>query len=89
LEAEESIKKDKMPSFMKNVLMLMIAQVAVKLLGFIYRIIIMKADGFGDVGNGYYNAGYQIYSLLLTISSIGIPSAIAKLVSERIAVRRQ
>ena len=44
---------------------------------------------FGDVGNGYYNAGYQIYSLLLTIASIGIPSAIAKLVAEKVAVRRQ
>lgn len=31
-------------------------------------------------------AGYQIYALLLTISSIGVPSAIAKLVSERVAV---
>lgn len=82
------MEKEKAPSFMKNVLMLMAAQVSVKILGFIYRVVIMKADGFGDVGNGYYNTGYQIYSLLLTIASIGIPSAIAKLVAEKTAVRR-
>ena len=71
---------------MKNVLMLIIAQVAIKILGFIYRIIITNAPGFGNIGNGYYNAGYQIYSLLLTISSVGIPAVISKLVAERIAL---
>lgn len=31
--------------------------------------------------NGYYNAGFQIYTLLLALSSVGIPSAISKLVA--------
>jgi len=86
LESESSLKKEKNTSFMKNVLMLIIAQVIIKIFGFIYRIIIMGAHGFGDIGNGYYNAGYQIYSLLLTISSVGIPTVISKLVAERIAL---
>ena len=46
----------------------------------------MNVPGFGDLGNGYYSAGYQIYAVLLTISSQGIPSAISRLVSEKIAV---
>ena len=37
-------------------------------------------------GNGIVAAGYQIYAMLLTISSIGVPNAISKLVSERVAV---
>jgi stage V sporulation protein B len=86
VEIHEKMKKERNTSFMKNVLMLMIAQVVIKLLGFVYRIIIINVEGFGDIGTGYYNAGYQIYSLLLTVSSVGIPTVIAKLVAERIAV---
>ena len=71
---------------MKNVIAIIFAQIAVKLLGFVYRMVITNIDGFGDMGNGYYNFGFQIYTLLLAISSIGIPNAISKLVSERCAL---
>ena len=37
-------------------------------------------------GNAIYSSGFYIYSLLLTLSSVGVPNAISKLVSERIAV---
>ena len=83
---EEIKKRKKQTSFMKNVLMLMVAQVAIKVLGFLYRLVIINIDGFGDTGNGYYATGYQIYSLLLTLSSVGIPTVISKLVSERVAI---
>ena len=82
--SEEKIKKENKTSFMKNVAMLMLAQILIKVLGFIYRLVIVNVEGFGDVGNGYYDAGYTVYSLLLTISSVGIPSVISKLVSERV-----
>lgn len=83
---KEVKKSKKKSSFMKNVLMLMIAQVAIKVLGFLYRLVIINIEGFGDTGNGYYSTGYQIYSLLLTLSSVGIPTVISKLVSERVAI---
>ncbi len=79
-------KSKKTPSFVMNVLTIIFAQLAVKILGFAYRMVITNIDGFGDMGNGYYNFGYQIYTLLLSISSIGIPSAISKLVSEKCAL---
>lgn len=82
---EEKLKKTA-NSFMKNVVILIFAEVLVKLLGLIYKLVITNVEGFGDVGVGYYSAGYQIYSLLLTLSSIGIPSVISKLVSERLAI---
>ena len=83
---EGTKKQKRQVSFMKNVLMLMVAQVAIKILGFVYRLVIINIDGFGDTGNGYYSTGYQIYSLLLTLSSVGIPTVISKLVSERVAI---
>ena len=73
-------------SFMKNVVILICSQLLIKILGFIYKLVITNIEGFGDTGLGYYSAGYQIYALLLTLSSIGIPSVISKLVSERIAI---
>lgn len=83
MKAEDKVRKEKGTSFMKNVAMLMIAQILIKVLGFVYRLVIINVEGFGDVGNGYYDAGYTVYSLLLTLSSVGIPTVIAKLVSER------
>ena len=80
------VKEKKAPSFLMNVITIIFAQVAVKLLGFAYRLVITNIEGFGDMGNGYYNFGFQVYTLLLSISSIGIPNAISKLISERCAL---
>lgn len=78
-------EKRKKNTFAKNVLMLMFSQVLIKLLGLIYRLAITNVKGFGDVGNGYYSAGYQVYAVLLIISSQGIPGAVSKLVSNKVA----
>lgn len=80
---KKEIKKE---SFMQGVLTLMISQVAIKLLGLVYTLYLTNREGFGDRGNAIYSSGYQIYALLLTVSSIGVPNAISKLVSERYAV---
>ncbi|MBQ6860504.1 MAG: polysaccharide biosynthesis protein [Clostridia bacterium] len=85
---EEVKQKNKKQSFMSGVLTILIAQIIIKVLGLIYRLVITNIPYFGDEGNGLYSSGYQIYMLLLAIASIGVPSAIAKLVSERIAVGR-
>lgn len=73
-------------SFMKNVLILICSQIVIKILGLIYKLVIINIEGFGNTGNGYYSTGYNLYALLLTLSSIGIPSVISKLVSERLAI---
>jgi len=82
----KELPAQKKPSFMNNVLIVLVAQLAVKFLGMIYRLVITNIPGFGDAGNGFYSAGYQVYIFLLALSSQGIPSSIAKLVSERAAV---
>lgn len=80
------MNRSKSKSFVSNVIIILTAQIAVKLLGLIYRMVITNINGFGDVGNGYYSAGFQVYTLLLALSSVGIPSAVSKLISEKIAV---
>lgn len=71
---------------MGNVAIILMAQIMVKVLGLVYRMVITNIDGFGNTGNGFYNAGFQVYTVLLAISSVGIPNAIAKMVSERVAL---
>ncbi|MBE6757385.1 MAG: polysaccharide biosynthesis protein [Ruminococcaceae bacterium] len=81
----DRLEREKNTSLAKNVMMLMGAQFITKVMGLIYRIVIINIDGFGNEGNGYYSIGYTIYSVLLTLSSIGVPNVIAKLISERLA----
>ena len=49
----------------------------------LYRIPL--ANKIGDDGNGYYNAAYSIYSILLIMSSYSLPVAVSKMVSARLA----
>lgn len=80
--------KNKKEGFMQGVLALMCSQVIIKILGLIYSMYLTNREGFGDNGNAIYMSGYQVYALLLTLSSIGVPNAISKLVSEKLALRR-
>ena len=82
-EEKHKIKKE---SFMQGVITIMFSQILIKVLGLIYTLYLTNREGFGDAGNAIYVSGYQIYALLLTISSIGVPNAISKMVAERLAV---
>ncbi len=79
------MEKTKKQTFMGGIVTIMMAQVFVKLLGFLYRYGIVNIPGFGDEGSGIYGIGFNIYMLLLSIATIGVPGAIAKLVSDRVA----
>ena len=76
-EEKTKVKKE---SFMQGVMTIMFSQILIKVLGLIYTLYLTNRDGFGDAGNSIYISGYQIYALLLTISSICVPNAISKLV---------
>lgn len=77
--------KEKKESFIKGVITLIIAQGLIKIMGLVYKLYITNKEGFGDKGNAIYNSGFVIYALLLTVSSVGVPNAVAKLVSEKIS----
>ncbi len=78
-----TVKKE---TFMQGVITLIFSQFLIKVLGLLYTLYLTNREGFGDKGNGIVAAGYQIYAMLLTVSSIGVPNAISKLVSERVAI---
>ena len=59
------------------------AGIIVRLIGMLYRIPL--ANYIGDEGNGYYSAAYNIYSILLILSSYSLPVAVSKMVSARLA----
>lgn len=78
--------KVKKEGFIQGIIAIMFSQVIIKLLGLMYKLYLTNKEGFGDEGNAIYSSGFQIYALLLTFSSIGVPNAISKLVSERVAI---
>ena len=87
-----NIKKDNKKitkqSFMQGVMALMFSQAIIKVLGLVYKWYLTNREGFGDSGNAIYSAGFSIYALLLTLSSTGVPNAVAKLVS-RVCCKRK
>ena len=81
----KKLKKNK-DSFWKSIIYLILSQVFIKIVGLLYKLFLTNKEGFGDTGNAIYSGGFQIYALLLTFSSTGVPNAISKLVAERLAV---
>lgn len=79
--------KAKINDFSSGIISLIISQILIKVFGVVYSIYITNKTGFGDEGNAIYMSGYQIYALLLTVSSIGVPNAISKLISEKISLK--
>ena len=59
------------------------AGLSARLLGFLYRIPMQNI--LGDDGTGVYSQAYNLYMLFFVISSAGMPAAISKMVSERVA----
>lgn len=76
----------KKESFKKGIISLLFSQILIKTMGLAYKLYLTNRENFGDKGNAIYSSGFQIYALLLCVSSIGVPNAIAKLVSERLAI---
>ena len=84
--ASKKVSGRKKETFMQGVVTLIFSQLLIKVLGLVYNLYLTNREGFGDQGNGIVSASYQIYAVLLTISSTGVPNAISKLVSERVAI---
>ena len=56
-----------------------------RIIGLLYRSPLTAV--IGDLGMGYYQAAYAIYTIVLLISSYSIPSAISKVIAQKLAVR--
>lgn len=58
----------------------------VRLIGFFYRIPLVRM--LGTEGMGYYSSAFEIYSYMLVISSYALPSALSKIISKKLALKR-
>lgn len=70
-------------SFIKGAAILSLSGILVKLLGAALRIPLVNK--LGD-GMAYYNVAYSIYGVFLVLATAGIPVAVSRMVSERIAM---
>ncbi|MBR5753299.1 MAG: polysaccharide biosynthesis protein [Clostridia bacterium] len=78
-------KKDRTQgqSLLGGAMLLMITTIIVHVIGIIYKIPITAI--LGPVGRGYFTNAYEIYTPLYAISMAGLPVALSKMVSERMA----
>jgi stage V sporulation protein B len=70
-------------NFVKGAAVLGIAGLIVKIIGAFYRIPLSNI--IGTEGMGYYQLAYPFYSMLVVVSTAGLPSAISKLVAGHLA----
>lgn len=85
-KSEQAVSTKKGSNFIVQGSILAVAGIIVRLIGMLYRIPL--ANKIGDDGNGYYNAAYSIYSILLIMSSYSLPVAVSKMVSARLAKKQ-
>ena len=72
--------------FLKQGSILAVASILVRMIGLLYRI--PMANIIGPEGNGIYSSAYEIYNILLIISSYGMPMAVSKMVSAKCVEKR-
>lgn len=74
------MSKSKKQSFLHGAALLAMATAIVKIIGAFYKIPLKMI--IGDDGFGYFNTAYNIYTLLLLISTAGLPIAMSRLISQ-------
>lgn len=76
-------KGKKQSNFIMQAGILAAAGILVRVIGILYRSPLTAI--IGDEGNGYYSFAYNIYANILLISSYSIPSAISKVIAQKLA----
>ncbi len=74
-----------MSKFLKGTIILLVAGLITRVLGFINRIVIARF--IGEEGVGLYMMAFPTFILVITITQLGLPVAISKNVAEAEAAR--
>ena len=74
------MSEQKKQSFLHGTMLLAMSTAIVKVIGAFYSIP-LKAI-IGDQGFGYYSTAYEIYTILLMISTAGLPVAMSRMISQ-------
>lgn len=80
-----STKKDS--NFLVQGSILAAASIISRIIGLLYRL--PMTNIIGDTGNNYYSCAFEIYNIMLIISSYSLPLAVSKLVSAAMAQKRR
>lgn len=76
-----SASKKKTNDFLKQGSILAVAGILCRVIGLIYRI--PMANILGEEGNGIYGVAFNLYNLMLLLSSYSLPLAVSKLVATK------
>lgn len=71
---------------MHGAIILLVANIVVKLIGAIFKIPLTYI--LGEEGMGYFSTSYQVYTWMFIVATAGIPVAISKMISESYAKNR-
>ena len=81
------MSEPKKQSFLHGAALLAIATAIVKLIGAFYKIPLKMI--IGDQGYGYFVTAYDVYSVLLLISTAGFPVAMSRMISQASSLKNQ
>ncbi len=70
-------------SFVIQGTILAVAGIIVRLIGLLYRV--PMTNIIGDEGMGYYSTAFNVYNIMLILSSYSLPLAVSKMVAARMA----
>ena len=76
----------KKQTFLAGTALLAMATIIVKIIGAFYKIPLNAI--IGKQGFSYFNTAYEIYAVLLMVSTAGLPVAMSRMISEANAMRR-
>ena len=78
--------KRKQQSFQYGAIILLCSTMLVKIIGAIFKIPLSRL--IGDLGFGYFDSAYQLFTPIYTLAMAGLPIAISRVVAERMQQER-
>lgn len=78
-------KKSSKNNFIVQAGILAVAGIISRIIGLLYRGPLQSV--IGDLGMGYYQSAYNYYTIILLISSYSIPSAISKVIAQKLGAK--
>lgn len=86
-------EKDVSQTFLKGAAVLTVSMIIVKVFGLIDKVLLTNiystfGQGYATMGTGLYSNAYEIFVVIFTVATGGLPIAISRLVSESIAQKR-
>ncbi|MDN5353005.1 MAG: stage sporulation protein [Clostridiales bacterium] len=78
------MQKTHSESFVRGAVLLGVSGIFIKILGAFFKIPL--ANLLGPEGMGYYSSAYPIYNFFIVVATAGLPTALAKIISEQRAL---